>query len=64
MDMLTPTGTLAREARLDRRIDDLISKLATAGWSAEETAEYHQLVGAKTSTLRNRSRIMRRRTAA
>lgn len=61
MNMFNPIGILAREASVDRRIDDLIAKMVTPGWSEAETAEYHRLVAARTSSMRGRHRLGRRR---
>lgn len=62
MNMFNPISILAREASVDRRIDDLIAKMVTPGWSEAENAEYHQLVAAKTSSMRGRHRFGRRRS--
>lgn len=60
-NMINAGGTLAREAAIDRRIDELIARLLSPGWTEAEASEYHQLVGARTSSMLNRSKHGRRR---
>ena len=52
MNMITPNSVLAREAAIDRRLDELLAKRVAGGWTRDETAEYQKLAAARANSMK------------